>query len=278
MQFDPFDDHSPGELFRITFIAFSPLYLFLCALALGIDITGKWMILGRRLQGVYPWDQSSYCQRWQAYLTLQEIRRGERHKTGVLDMIQGSVYLVWYFRLLGATIGSNVCLYPNGGDPMMTEPDLVTIGDFVGVDDASLIAHINTRGMFRLNPLSVGTGCVLKSMSRLLSGASMEAHSILLEHTLVLAGEQVESGSVWQGWPNRSQVPLKDHRAKVTAILNEVSVQRVAELRSQPPKTVATAGYGTVEDVEAGKSAVDDDVVSHGKRGSNGERQPLLKK
>lgn len=36
------------------------------------------------------------------------------------------------------------------GDPMMTEPDLVTIEDFVGVDDASLIAHINTRGIFRL--------------------------------------------------------------------------------------------------------------------------------
>lgn len=83
------------------------------------------------------------------YLTLQEIRRGERHKTGVLDMIQGSQYLVWYFRALGCSIGHNVCLYPNGGDPMMTEPDLVTIEDFVGVDDASLIAHINTRGIFR---------------------------------------------------------------------------------------------------------------------------------
>lgn len=32
---------------------------------------------------------------------------------------------------------------------MMTEPDLVTIEDFVSVDDAALIAHINTRGIFR---------------------------------------------------------------------------------------------------------------------------------
>lgn len=32
----------------------------------------------------------------------------------------------------------------------------VTIGDDAGVDDASLIAHINTRGIFRLNPLNVG--------------------------------------------------------------------------------------------------------------------------
>jgi hypothetical protein len=40
-------------------------------------------------------------QRWQMYLTVQEIRRGERKSTGVLDMIQGSWYLVLYFRLLG---------------------------------------------------------------------------------------------------------------------------------------------------------------------------------
>jgi hypothetical protein len=134
------------------------------------------------------------------YLTIEEIRRGERRRTGVLDMLQGSQYLVWYFQVrqhytvipsplftsfqgsftpllissyplyrffslfssllpslsllpthrfqlsslhlvtslcntppplfhslspiqcLGATIGRNVCLYPNGGDPMMTEP------------------------------------------------------------------------------------------------------------------------------------------------------------
>jgi hypothetical protein len=35
-------------------------------------------------------------------------------------MIEGSQYLVWYFRNLGAHIGRNVCLYPNGGDPMVS--------------------------------------------------------------------------------------------------------------------------------------------------------------
>jgi hypothetical protein len=50
---------------------------------------------------------------------------------------------------MGARIGENVCLYPNGGDPMMTEPDMVTIGSNSCIDNASLIAHINTRGVFR---------------------------------------------------------------------------------------------------------------------------------
>ena len=34
--------------------------------------------------------------------------------------------------------------------------------------------------------------------TRLLSGASMDDHSVMLEHTLVLAGEVVDSGMVWQ--------------------------------------------------------------------------------
>ena len=50
---------------------------------------------------------------------------------------------------------------------MMTEPDLVSIGDDVSVDNASLIAHVNSRGDFSLNPLRVGAGCVLRSHSRL---------------------------------------------------------------------------------------------------------------
>ena len=149
MKFDPFDDHSPVEVFQLSLLSFIPLHLTLCAIALFIDIGGKWALIGKRRVGAYPWDQSSYCQKWQLYLTLQEIRRGERHKNGVLDMICGSQYLVWYFRALGASIGNNVCLYPNGGDPMMTEPDLCSIGDFAAVDDASVISHINTKALLR---------------------------------------------------------------------------------------------------------------------------------
>ncbi len=161
-KFDHENIHHPWELFQLLWVAFIPVFFFMSSFALFFDIVMKWYLLGRRKQGsfflifgtyphvgAYPWDQSNYCQNWQLYLTLEEIRRGENGKVGILDMIRGSQYLVWYFRLLGATIGDNVCLYPNGGDPMMTEPDLVKIGDGASVDDASLIAHINTRGVFR---------------------------------------------------------------------------------------------------------------------------------
>jgi hypothetical protein len=69
--------------------------------------------------------------------------------------------------------------------------------------------------MYRLNPVKVGRYCVVKSMSRVLSGAQMENRSILLEHSLVLSGEIVDFGSVWQGWPNASQTSLENYRDKL---------------------------------------------------------------
>jgi carbonic anhydrase/acetyltransferase-like protein (isoleucine patch superfamily) len=69
------------------------------------------------------------------------------------------------------------------------------------VDEASLICHLNSRGQFSINPLHVGAGSVLRTGSRLLSGATMKEDSVLLEHTLVASGQITEKHSIWQGWP-----------------------------------------------------------------------------
>ncbi len=82
---------------------------------------------------------------------------------GVLDLLHGSTYLVWWFRALGAQIGREVCLYPRGADPMMTEPDLVQIGNFACIDSASVIAHINSRGSFALNAITIGPAANLRA-------------------------------------------------------------------------------------------------------------------
>lgn len=105
----------------------------------------------------------------------------------------------------------------------MTEPDLVTLGDNVSLDDCSVVAHINSRGKFALNKLVVGEGyvflirdlcssnsytlirCALRTGSRLLSGAHMEERSMLLEHALLASGDIAESGAVYAGWPARQQ-------------------------------------------------------------------------
>ncbi|KAI1172946.1 hypothetical protein F4777DRAFT_581417 [Nemania sp. FL0916] len=194
---------------------YDPLILFaLCALllsvflaaqslfALGVVIAAKWILLGRRQPGNYDWDKSSYCQRWQLFLAIERIRRTCFAGHGILGLLTGTAYMTWYFRALGAKIGRDCALFVSGEPSLLfTEPDLLVMGDRVVVDDASLVGHVNTRGKFDLNSLYVGDRCVLRTNSRLLSGARMENDSCLLENTLIMGGDVVEEGTTMQGWP-----------------------------------------------------------------------------
>ncbi|OJJ84711.1 uncharacterized protein ASPGLDRAFT_170616 [Aspergillus glaucus CBS 516.65] len=170
-------------------------------IALGIVITIKWMVMGRRKEGTFHWDKSSYNQRWQFLLSCETMIK-DCYGGGLLPMITGSAYIVWYYRLLGAKIGQDCSIHANGTPNIFfTEPDLLTLGDRVAVDDSSLVCHLNSRGEFELHTLSVGDRSIMRAGSRLMSGASMGEDACLLEHTLVLSGDHVEDGSTLQGWP-----------------------------------------------------------------------------
>jgi acetyltransferase-like isoleucine patch superfamily enzyme len=189
-------------LFLLSAIFISILTTLQSLLALAIVVATKWLLLGRRQPGNYDWDKSSYCQRWQVLLAVERLRRDCYRGRGILGMLTGTHWLVLYFRALGAQIGRDCALFANG-DPSLylTEPDLVRMGDRVVVDDASVVAHVNSRGKFDLNGLQIGDRCVLRTGSRLLSGATMRNDSTLLEHTLVMGGDVVGERAVLQGWP-----------------------------------------------------------------------------
>ena len=210
-----FKTHSKLSMSFLANAWYRPLTLFIFFLAIIIGImalqsiftllfliSAKWILMGRRKPGCYSWDISPYCQRWQLYLKLESLRRHCYGGDGILGLLTGTHWIVLYFRALDANIGKDCSLFA-GGLPSLyfTEPDLLTLGDRVAVDDASLVGHINTRGKFDLNPLYVGDRSVLRSGSRLLSGARMEADTCLLEHTLVMAGDIVDAGRTMQGWP-----------------------------------------------------------------------------
>ncbi|GJN70587.1 putative PKS/NRPS-like protein biosynthetic cluster [Purpureocillium lilacinum] len=189
-------------MYSIMVAAMAVFTMLQALLALAVVVAAKWLLVGQRLPGNYDWDKSSYCQRWQLFLAIEGLRRACCRGHGVLGLLTGTHWIVLYFRAMGAKIGKDCALFANGRPSLMfTEPDLVTLGDRVAVDDASIVAHINTRGTFDLNRLDVGSRCVLRSGSRLLSGAIMRPDSCLLEHTLVMGGDIVEEGSVMQGWP-----------------------------------------------------------------------------
>ncbi|KAH7312148.1 hypothetical protein B0I35DRAFT_48884 [Stachybotrys elegans] len=188
--------------FAMAWIIIAILNTAQAILALAIVICSKWMLLGRRTAGNHDWDKTPYCQRWQIFLNVEKLRRSCFRGNGILGMLTGTHWIVLYFKALGANIGKDCALFANGRPSLMfTEPDLITLGDRVVVDDASVVAHINTRGKFDLNRLEIGDRCVLRSGSRLLSGAVMKEDSCLLEHTLIMGGDVVEARWTMQGWP-----------------------------------------------------------------------------
>jgi acetyltransferase-like isoleucine patch superfamily enzyme len=190
-----------AKLFTVYVIVHALLVLDIYA----IDVGCKWAIVGRRQPGLFAWETSSYCMRWNLYLTTAVIHK---HMLGYL---QGSAYLVFYFRAHGAQIGRDVCLYPTGSDPMMTEPDLVSIGDGACINYAFLICHTNSKGVFSLNRIAVGAGATMRSWSRIMAGGVVGTDARMLEHTLGLVGDRVDDGLVWQGWPARDIITTDEY-------------------------------------------------------------------
>jgi hypothetical protein len=90
-------------------------------------IITKWLVIGRRKEGGYNWDESSYCQRWQLHLTLSRPMNKGYGRGGVLAPLTGSAYIVWFYRAIGANIGRNVSVFAGGRAGLFTEPDLVEV-------------------------------------------------------------------------------------------------------------------------------------------------------
>ncbi|KAG7094621.1 putative NRPS-like protein biosynthetic cluster [Marasmius oreades] len=172
-------------------------------LAFAWVILTKWVLLGRRRVGEYDWDKDPYSQRWKLHLVISSLVSNAFGGAGLLRPISGTAFIVWYYKAMGATIGKNCSLFTGGHLGLMTEPDLVELGNDVALDNCSVVSHINSRGHFSLNHLKIGHGCAMRSGSRLLSGASMEDRSVLCEHTLLTSGEVAASGTAYTGWPGR---------------------------------------------------------------------------
>jgi hypothetical protein len=164
-----------------------------------IELTAKWTLMGRRKVGRYNYDTSSYAQRWEIYQLFAKIRKINR--MNLLELLSGTPFMTFYFRLNGGNIGTDCCLYPAGADPFMPEPDLVDMGDRCVIDCASIVCHLNTRGNFELAKIVMENDCTLRRRSRIQQGVYMEAGSQLLEKSLAMTGEVLEANSVWQGGP-----------------------------------------------------------------------------
>ncbi|KAF5316582.1 hypothetical protein D9619_006739 [Psilocybe cf. subviscida] len=221
--------YSIGFVYVFISGSFAVMFTIQGVLAMLWAVAAKWVVIGRRRPGGYDWDQSSYCQRWQVHLVLSRFMFQGFGYGGVLSPLAGSAYLVWFYRALGAQIGRDCAIWAGGKAGLMTEPDLVELGDHVNLDECSVVAHINSRGRFSLNQLKIANNCAMRAGSRLLSGASMEEGSMLCEHTLLTSGDIADAGQGYVGWPAKVHDRMLDTNWK----------EDKSALPSPPPENVA---------------------------------------
>ena len=168
------------------------------------DVGLKWIVIGKREPGLYPWDRSSYCLRWKIFESLCSDTLHD------LRYLGGSAFLPFFYNNCGSKIGRRVCLYPTGADPPMVEPDLVVVEDGACVNFAHIICHTNTLGSFALNHIVIKSGATLSTESRIMGGVVIGEDSVLLEHTMAMVGDVVEPGDIWQGWPVQAIAKAED--------------------------------------------------------------------
>jgi len=217
-----YDDYgySMGSLYCTLLCFFLVTHFIRLLLWIAVELGSKWAFLGQREEGRYNYDTSNYCQNWELYQIAARIRNPGR--MNFMDFIAGTPHLATFFRLSGATIGKDCCLYPAGADPFMPEPDLVFMGDRCVIDCASVVCHLNTRGNFELIKITLGNHVTLRTSSRIQQGVQMESGSMLLEKSLAMTGEIIEADSVWQGSP-ASLLFTYDHTSVLPSVTSYVT-------------------------------------------------------
>lgn len=186
----------PLVLYLLNFASTVLLTGLFAVAAIGLILVTKKTLIGTFRPGTYDWDKSSYCQRWQYFVAVEKlIKHCYIDNGGIISLLTGTHWLVLYYRAMGARIGRDCALFA-GGNPslMITETDLIEMGDRVVVDNAAVIPHLDRRGSIQLDRIRIGNRCVLRSASNLLSGTVMEDDSCLMEHTLILPGETIKRG------------------------------------------------------------------------------------
>ena len=89
-------EHLKSHECTLAHIASMMVPLFVCVqnvmtvIALAIAVGLKYAIIGTRKAGHYNWDESSYCQRWQVYLSATVIIRKAYFGNGILDHLNGA--------------------------------------------------------------------------------------------------------------------------------------------------------------------------------------------
>jgi non-ribosomal peptide synthetase-like protein len=172
---------------------FPLLYAGFGLLAAGFVIAAKWLLMGRYLPGEKPL--------WSPFVWRTELLTALHENVAdgfLVDMLCGTPWVCWFFRLLGARIGRRVFL----DTTCLTEFDLIRIGDDAAINAASTLqTHLFEDRVMKMSTIDIGPRCTVGTASVVLYDSAMSADSRLGDLSLLMKGETLPAGTQWQGSP-----------------------------------------------------------------------------
>ncbi len=177
-----------------------PILYAACGIAATLfTVALKWALVGRYKPGEKPL--------WTTFVWRTELVTSMHENLADLfftNLLTGTPYLAWFFRLLGAKIGRRV--YMETTD--LTEYDLVSIGDDAILNvDCTLQTHLFEDRVMKMSTVEIGPGCTVGSLSLVLYDTRMEPGASLGDLSLLMKGEILPAGTRWEGIPSRLATP-----------------------------------------------------------------------
>ena len=178
-------------------LALFPVFFFLCASAASLCVVGaKWLLMGR----YHPCEKPL----WSRFVWLNELVTALHENIAnplLLEMLLGTPFAAWFFRLMGSQIGSRVYLETT----QFTEYDLIRIGDEACINEScTLQTHLFEDRVMKMSHVDIGAGCTVGSCAVVLYDTRMQDGSALNHLTLLMKGETLPAGTRWEGAPARS--------------------------------------------------------------------------
>jgi acetyltransferase-like isoleucine patch superfamily enzyme len=118
-------------------------------------------------------------------------------------MLEGTLLLSWYLRLMGVRIGKGVVL--GGGFSQVVDPDMLSFGDGATVS-CQFQAHTFEDRVLKIDRVTIRSGATVGSGAVLLYGADIGAGTHVGPHSVVMKRESLLPGRVYAGAPTR---PIK---------------------------------------------------------------------
>jgi non-ribosomal peptide synthetase-like protein len=177
----------------LTMLLLPVVLLVSCATVTLAVVLIKWIVIGKYKPFNHPlW--SHFVWRLELVNALYEFMAAPLF----LGTLQGTPFLSWYLRLLGAKIGDRCYLNTTG----FLEWDLVNIGDRAALCNRSVVqTHLFEDRVLKASGLRIGDDCTIGPSSVVLYDTNMGDGASIGSLSLLMKGESIPKGSYWAGCP-----------------------------------------------------------------------------